>query len=179
MSKNLEIKARLSSDRGAIRIARRLHAHAQGILHQRDIYYKISPGRLKLRIINHRSAELIFYKRPDIKGGRYSTYMVLPVSHAKLTDEFCTAAFGRKGVVEKKRRLFLYKNSRIHIDDVRGLGTFIEFEVQVKYGLRQARALLDELSAEFCIAPATMLAPSYSDLLLRRKKVSKYRGMAH
>ena len=49
-------------------------------------------------------------------------------------------------VVEKKRRLFLYKNSRIHLDEVRGLGTFIEFEVLVKHGKQQAQKLLELLS---------------------------------
>ena len=169
MPQNLELKARISSVSEAVRAARRLHAQAKGVLYQRDIYYKISRGRLKLRIINDRSAELIFYRRPNKKGSRYSDYIVFPVSNAKLTNELCTAAFGQKVVVEKKRRLFLYKNSRIHLDEVRGLGTFVEFEVLVKHGIRQAQKLLEVLSTEFAIKQTAVLAFSYYDMLLQKK----------
>jgi adenylate cyclase class 2 len=170
MPQNLELKARISSTSKAIYITRRLHAKAKGILRQRDIYYKVTRGRLKLRIINNRSAELIFYNRPNRKGSRYSDYFVLPVKDARLTNALCTAAFGQKIVIEKKRRLFLYKNSRIHLDVVRGLGMFIEFEVLVKHGIRQAQMLLKMLSAEFAINQTATLAYSYSDMLLQKNR---------
>jgi adenylate cyclase, class 2 len=169
MPQNLELKARIASVSDAVHTAHRLKAHVKGMLHQRDIYYKVSRGRLKLRIINNHSTELIFYNRPNKKGSRYSDYFVLPVSNRKLTNELCTTAFGQKVVVEKKRRLFLYKNSRIHLDEVRGLGTFIEFEVLVKYGRRQAQKLLEVLSTEFAIKPTAVIALSYSDILLQKK----------
>lgn len=169
MPQNLELKARISSVSEAVHAAHRLKAQTKGILQQHDIYYKVSRGRLKLRIINDRSAELIFYRRPNKKGNRYSDYFVLPVSNARLTNELCTAAFGQKVVVGKKRRLFLYKNSRIHIDEVRGLGTFVEFEVLVKHGIRQAQKLLEVLSTEFVIKQTAVLAFSYSDMLLQKK----------
>jgi len=173
MPQNLELKARISSVSEADRIARRLNAQVKGILHQRDIYYKVSQGRLKLRIINNSSAELIFYNRPNKKGSRYSEYFILPVYDAKLTNELCTSAFGQKVVVEKKRRLFLYKNSRIHLDEVRGLGTFIEFEVIVKHGKRRAQKLLAVLTTEFGVKPATTVAVSYSDLIFNSKRIKK------
>jgi predicted adenylyl cyclase CyaB len=169
MPQNLELKAHISSVAAAVRIAHRLNAHAKGVLQQRDIYYKVPRGRLKLRIIKDRSAELIFYSRPNKKGSRYSDYFVLPVDDAVLTNALCTAAFGQKVVVEKKRRLFLYKNSRIHLDEVHRLGTFVEFEVLVKYGKRQAQKLLDVLSKDFAIKPAAIIGISYSDMLLHKK----------
>jgi predicted adenylyl cyclase CyaB len=173
MPQNLELKARISSTSEAVHVARRLHAHAKGILQQRDIYYKVSRGRLKLRIINNRSAELIFYNRPNRKGSRYSDYFVLPVKDAMLTNALCTAAFGQKVVVEKKRRLFLYKNSRIHLDEVRRLGTFIELEVLVKHGKQKAQKLLELLSAEFNIKHSAIVAVSYSDLLFNSRRTKE------
>jgi adenylate cyclase, class 2 len=118
MPQNLELKARISSVSEAVRTAHHLKAQAKGVLHQRDIYYKVSLGRLKLRIIQDHSAELIFYSRPNKKGSRYSDYFVLPVDDAILTNALCTTAFGQKVAVEKKRHLFFYKNSRIHLDEV-------------------------------------------------------------
>jgi predicted adenylyl cyclase CyaB len=173
MPQNLELKACVPSISEAIHVAQRLKAQVKEILLQRDIYYNVSRGRLKLRIINNRSAELIFYRRPNRKGSRYSDYFVLPVHDAKLTNALCMAAFGQKVVVEKKRRLFLYKNSRIHLDEVRGLGTFIEFEVLVKYGKQQAQKLLELLNAEFDLKHSAVVAGSYSDLLLKSKRTKE------
>ena len=173
MPQNLELKARISSVSEAVRAAHRLNAHAKGVLQQRDIYYKVPRGRLKLRIIKDRSAELIFYSRSNKKGSRYSDYFVLPVDDAVLTNALCTAAFGQKVVVEKKRRLFLYKNSRIHLDEVRGLGAFIEFEVLVIHGKRQAQKLLKLLSVEFGIQRTATVAASYSDLLFNTKRTKR------
>ncbi len=169
MRQNLELKARISSVSEAVHAAHRLKAKAKGILRQRDVYYKVSHGRLKLRIINDRSAELIFYNRPNKKGSRYSDYFLLHISNVRLVNELCTAAFGQKVVVEKKRRLFIYKNSRIHLDEVRELGTFIEFEVLVKHGRHQAQKLLEALVTKFNIRRATIIAVSYADLVLRNK----------
>jgi predicted adenylyl cyclase CyaB len=169
MPENLELKARISSISGAIRTARHIQAQSQGILRQRDIYYNVSHGRLKLRIINNHSAELIFYNRPNRNGSLFSNYIVLPVSNMRLSNELCTAAFGQKIIVKKKRCLFLYKNSRIHLDEVLNLGTFIEFEVLVKHGVRQAQKLLAELCMEFAITKAATTCFSYSDLLLQKK----------
>jgi predicted adenylyl cyclase CyaB len=169
MPQNLELKARIPSVSEAVRTAHRLKARAKGILRQCDIYYMVPRGRLKLRIINNRSAELIFYSRPNNKGSRYSDYLVLPVGNAKLTNALCRAAFGQKVVIEKKRRLFIYKNSRIHLDEVNGLGTFIEFEILVRYGKRQAQKLLEVLTKEFAITHAAILGISYSDMLLHKK----------
>ena len=95
---------------------------------------------------------------------------MLPVKDAILANALCTAAFGQKIVVEKKRRLFLYKNSRIHLDIVRGLGTFIEFEVLVKHGKKNAEKLLELLSAEFKIKRNAIVGVSYSDLLFKSRR---------
>ena len=173
MPQNLELKARIASVSNAVRVVHRLKAQRKGVLRQRDIYFKVSRGRLKLRTINNRSAELIFYKRPNKKGCRYSEYFILPVSNAKLTNELCSAAFGQKVIVDKKRRLFLFKNSRIHLDEVHGLGTFVEFEVLVKHGKRQAQKLLELLSVEFGIQRTATIAVSYSDLRYTTKRTKK------
>jgi adenylate cyclase, class 2 len=173
MPQNLEVKAHIPSVKEAARVARRLGAKAKGLLRQRDIYYNVSRGRLKLRIINNHTSELIYYNRPNKKGSRYSEYFVLPVRNAGLTNALCTSAFGQKVIVEKKRRLFLYENCRIHLDEVGGLGSFIEFEVLVKYGKRQARKILELLSTEFDVKHSSIIGGSYSDLLFKRKQSKK------
>ena len=37
---------------------------------------------------------------------------------------------GVKGEVRKRRHLFIYEQTRIHVDEVEGLGNFMELEVR-------------------------------------------------
>jgi predicted adenylyl cyclase CyaB len=170
MPQNLELKARILSMSDAVQAARNLNIHLKGILHQRDVYYNVPHGRLKLRIINAVKGEMIYYNRPDKEGRRYSDYFIIPVSNPKTANEFFKAALGQKVVVDKRRQLFLYKNGRIHLDIVQGLGSFIEFEVLVKYGKTQARILMEFLSRHFKIKRSSTIAVSYSDLVLCAEK---------
>jgi adenylate cyclase class IV len=66
--------------------------------------------------------------------------------------------------------VFLLKNARIHLDKVDRLGSFIEFEVIVRSGLRQARAMMKRLTKSFALEGQRSLAFSYSDLMLRNGK---------
>ena len=170
MPKNLELKAPLASFSRALRIARALGARSRGVLLQTDTYYRTSSGRLKLRVVNGRAAELIAYARPDTARGRYSTYVVLPVRDHRLADGLFRVLLGVRVVVRKRRTLFLYRNARIHLDAVEGLGAFVEFEVLVTRGKRQARTLFDELVSAFGIDRRRMIAGSYSDILESRSK---------
>jgi predicted adenylyl cyclase CyaB len=165
MPKNLELKARLSSLGNALRIARKINARYEGILHQTDRYYRCRHGRLKIRTEKSGRAEMIFYKRPNKKGSRISDYIVLPLNNPELLDKFFADSCGKKIKVEKRRILYLYKNSRIHLDRVRGLGMFIEFEVLVKHGRKQARDLMSFLVRKFEIKNSSRISVSYSDLL--------------
>jgi predicted adenylyl cyclase CyaB len=173
MPQNLELKARISSMSEAIHTARSLRMRFKGILRQRDIYYCVPQGRLKLRIVNAGKAEMIYYNRPNKKGRRYSDYHILPVTNPKLANNLFKAALGQRVVINKKRRLFLYKNARIHIDIVQGLGGFIEFEVLVNHGKSQAQLLMKRLSENFKIKNPATIGTSYSDLLLYAVKKRK------
>lgn len=44
--------------------------------------------------------------------------------------DILTISNGILGVVKKTRRLFMIDQTRIHIDDVQGLGSFLELEVR-------------------------------------------------
>jgi adenylate cyclase class IV len=56
---------------------------------------------------------------------------------------------------------------------VRGLGSFIEFEVLVKHGKWQAQKLLELLSVEFDIKRNATIAVSYFDLVFNSKRIKK------
>jgi predicted adenylyl cyclase CyaB len=173
MPQNLELKARISSILQICLKAEQLGAVLSGVLYQKDQYYRCSSGKLKLRTSNNGRPELIFYKRPDRRGARYSDYIVLPITDRKAADDVCSGCIGKEVKVVKKRHLYLYKNARIHVDSVSGIGSFLEFEVIVKYGKQQAQKMMQILIDHFQIKYSDRISLSYSDLLRRMKKRGK------
>ncbi len=170
MPKNLELKASYPSHDEALRIARALGARREGTLIQKDTYFLSGAERLKLREIRGDHAELIFYRRPNTGSTRYSEYSVLRVSEPRRVKSLFSRLFGTRAVVVKKRILFILKNARIHIDSVAGLGNYIEFEVLVLHGRKQAESLMALLQEQFRIRKRSLIGGSYSDLLLRRSR---------
>jgi adenylate cyclase class IV len=168
MPTNLEIKARINSLKAARKVAGALRARSQGILRQTDTYFKVKEGRLKLREINGNRLELIYYRRENSKGNRYSDYIVVDLTGQKDAKQILKAVFETTVVVKKKRELSLFRNSRIHIDSVADLGGFIEFEVLVTKGKKQAQALMSFLRREFRVQSSSLIAGSYSNMMRRR-----------
>jgi adenylate cyclase class 2 len=168
MPRNLEIKASIPSLRTALSICRRIGARRTELLRQTDTYFDVEKGRLKLREINGKKFELIYYERANHRGSRYSDYTIVSVDEPAAMKSICISLFGVKLIVRKNRILFLYRNARIHLDRVRDLGTFIEFEVLVKQGQRQARQLMEYLILEFGVSKKSSIAGSYEDLLYKK-----------
>jgi adenylate cyclase class IV len=158
--------------------------------HQLDTYFRVPSGRLKLREIDGQPPVLIWYERPDQTGARTlaphpappaphpaplavqtgartSLYYLVPVTEPALLKSVLTAALGSRGVIEKRREIFLWHNVRIHLDEVAGLGSFVEFEAVITSKEEEAKApgQLQFLCVEFGIAPADHLASSYADLV--------------
>jgi homotetrameric cytidine deaminase len=169
VSVNLEIKARdADPDATAARCAA-LGAVDQGVLHQRDTYFASRHGRLKLRDQDGDGAELIAYRRPDTTEAQESAFIRAPAGDPDRLRQALDAALGTTVVVVKRRRLFVWEHVRIHLDDVDGLGTFIELEAMVGPGLNTPEQAVDKvarLRAELAISDASLVATGYSDLLL-------------
>jgi homotetrameric cytidine deaminase len=159
LRRNLEIKARDPDPARTLKAALELGAEDRGELTQRDTYFASARGRLKLREQTPGEAELIQYRRPDEEGPRTSEFRVVPAA-AELRDAL-DAALGTLAVVEKRRRLLLADGVRIHLDDVDGLGTFVELEAP-EDGEQEAK--VERLREALQIGEP--IAGSYSDLLL-------------
>ena len=137
-------------------------------LSQRDTYFHVPHGRLRLRTINGTSAELIQYDRPDTRGDRWSTYTRVPVADPGVLEDALTRALGVRGVVEKVRGVYLYKSARIHIDELEGQGSFLEFEV-VETAPEEASRLMVELRRAFSVREEAIIAGSYADMPKQNK----------
>ena len=139
------------------------------MLVQRDTYFPAGRGRLKLREFGvGQEAELIAYVRPDAVEAAESSYVRAPLAASDELYEALDAALGTTVVVAKTRRLFLWEGVRIHLDDVDGLGTFIEFEAVLPDAgdLETARGKVAQLRAALEIPDDALVATGYADLLL-------------
>jgi predicted adenylyl cyclase CyaB len=164
---NLERKSR-HADFAAVRaVLRDLDAGRLCVEQQIDTYFHARTGRLKLRVIDARHAELIWYDRPDAGSIRASVYQRVPVDDPGSTESVLASALGVRGQVRKAREVWLWHNVRIHLDEVDGLGTFVEFEAVIDESSDEAISLvrLENLGLALELDPAGDVAGSYADLL--------------
>jgi adenylate cyclase, class 2 len=167
--RNLEVKAIDPNPHGTLEAALELGAEDQGVLRQRDTYFHAVQGRLKLRESPPQPAELISYARADRAGPKVSHYRVVPVAdHVALSDAL-RDTLGVRVVVEKARRLLVWRNVRIHLDRVTGLGDFVELEAVATSpgGLEVERDRVEDLRDALGIADDRLVARGYADLLTR------------
>jgi adenylate cyclase class IV len=148
-------------------LARALDAGAgdEGLLLQRDQFYGVSKGRLKLRTISGAGGELIAYDREDIVAARASDYGLSPTVDAAQLDEVLGRALERTGLLEKTRHVLILRNTRIHLDDVVGLGRFVELETAIQEESESdAVAEHDALITLLGLGDAERIAVGYMDL---------------
>lgn len=164
---NVELKARLLDLDAARCVAVSIATQHLGTQHQIDTYFHCRQGRLKLRQINGLSAQLIAYSRPDAEEPKTSDYRLVPVANPETLKAALAAALGVQIVVDKRREIYLVDNVRIHLDEVSGLGQFLEFEAVLGPDVDEVagQAQLAQLAEKFAIRPADRLAGSYADLL--------------
>jgi adenylate cyclase class IV len=163
---NIEIKAPLSSVTLVTEKAVALGATKQGVLHQIDTFFNVPVGYLKLRELEGWSAELIAYSRELGTGPRASDYVVASITDVAGVLEALTRSLGVRGRVEKERTLYLFKHTRIHLDDVRGLGAFLELET-VMDGIERGEAEAEAWSIirALDLDPGTFLDVPYLELM--------------
>jgi phosphinothricin acetyltransferase len=176
MPRNIEIKARVADESRLRRRIEALCSAAPERLVQHDTFYRGARGRLKLRRFADGSAELIHYERADATGPRSSVYSRCAVDEPDALAVVLERAFGVLGVVRKERLLYLAGETRVHLDRVDGLGTFVELEVVLAPEQTEAygRGRASELMGELGIEATDLVAAAYVDLLA----VARGRGAA-
>jgi predicted adenylyl cyclase CyaB len=169
--KNIELKARDRTLADDVRTCRRIGAQFQEVLRQRDTYFRVKAGRLKLREFGPGRAELIAYQRPNTPRARVCEYVVQPVDDPAPLRRLLGACLGTLAEVRKTRRLYLWKGVRIHLDDVRDLGRFLEFEAVLGTGgasPARGRARVEFLRNAFNVRVHDIVRGSYLDLEVKR-----------
>lgn len=167
MPANIEIKARLHDRVAMLRRIAALTAAAPVVLEQEDTFFRCPRGRLKLRRFPDGNGELIFYDRPDTAGSRESHYELARIADTASLRTVLAQALGGMQTVIKTRLLFHVGQTRIHVDDVAGLGDFLELEVVLAPGQPAAdgHRIAAGLMGQLGILPGDLLETAYADML--------------
>jgi homotetrameric cytidine deaminase len=166
--RNVELKARDPEPERTLAAALAHGAADEGVLEQRDTYFAAREGRLKLREERGRPAQLIAYARADEAAARTSAYHLVDVPDPAVAAAALEAALGVTVVVAKRRRLLLWEGVRIHLDEVDGLGSWVELEAVAAPGsdLRAEHETVARLRNVLGIADAHVVARGYAAMLL-------------
>ena len=167
MPRNIEIKARIDSVAALLPRALAVAGGAPEMIEQDDTFFAVPQGRLKLRLFADGSAELIHYRRPDTGEAKASDYVLVAAPDPAALREALARACGVLGRVRKRRWLLRAGPTRIHLDQVEGLGDFMELEVVLAAGQADAEgvAIAERLMRELGLTEAPRIAGAYLDLL--------------
>jgi predicted adenylyl cyclase CyaB len=167
MPSNIEIKARVPNFTEIKARAEQLSSTPLEIIPQEDIFFNVPQGRLKLRILAPDYGQLIYYTRPDQEGPKRSDYHIALTSDPENLKRTLELAYGIRGIVKKTRYLYLVGQTRVHLDDVEGLGQFMELEVVMREGQGDAegQAIAEELISAFGVERSDLLEGAYMDFL--------------
>ena len=167
--RNIEIKAHVR-DRRHVRAFMRARGSRHEVQHQRDVFFHAPHGRLKLRCFPDGTGVLVAYERADQTGPKLSDYTLAEVQDAEKLEEALSRSLGIRGIVEKKREIAIVGQTRVHLDDVKELGVFLELEVVLRprQSAKQGLAVAKRLMAELHVEDRDLLDRAYMDMLEER-----------
>jgi len=174
MARNVEIKARVDDLASVEDRARAIAGSGPIDLAQDDTFFACARGRLKLRELGDGHGELIHYFRADDSGPKVSDYVISPAPDPQSLREALGRAFGIIGRVRKRRRLYHLDRTRIHLDDVEGLGAFVELEVVLRDGeaVERGRAEAARIMGLLGIDESQLVQGAYVDLFAPAKETA-------
>ncbi|HEX5041527.1 MAG TPA: class IV adenylate cyclase [Candidatus Polarisedimenticolaceae bacterium] len=167
VGRNLEIKARVRDAAGMAARAAALAGEPPQVIRQEDTFFPVQEGRLKLRVLGDDRGELIYYRRADVRGPKTSSYAIAPTDRPRELQAVLTAALGARDTVRKQRTVYLAGRTRIHLDEVQDLGSFVELECVLGPGdgMDGAQAELSDLMVRLGVDAADLIEGAYADLL--------------
>jgi len=167
MPANIEIKARARDFADLRQRAEALSDSPVQVIPQEDTFFHTIRGRLKLRQLAPERGQLVYYERPDQDGPKRSNYHIFETSDPSGLKATLSLALGVRGVVRKTRYLYLVGQTRVHLDEVEGLGEFMELEVVLRPEQSDAegQAIAHDLMTRLGVREEDLLEGAYMDLL--------------
>ena len=168
--RNIEAKYRCDDLLAVLGRAKSLGAKDAGVVRQSDRFFEATFGRLKLRQIGDGRAELISYVRQDVAAAKGSDYCIYHTAAPEELAGVLAHCLESRGVVQKARTLLLWRNTRIHLDEVDGLGTFVELETVIhEQNEHSARDELKQIAGALVLSDEDLMSEAYIDLLAAAK----------
>ncbi|CAD5215413.1 unnamed protein product [Bursaphelenchus xylophilus] len=136
---------------------------------QQDTYFNVPYGQLKLRKTypNKEQGELISAKSishiPHLVETRATR--IHEASALKKTLELCISELG---TIKKKRRVYVKDNVRINLDDVEGLGVYVDVEIK-KDATNDVEKQAVEVKKALGITDDMIVTSNYLELYRKRK----------
>jgi predicted adenylyl cyclase CyaB len=170
MPVNIEIKARARDFANLRQRAEALSDTPVQVIPQEDTFFHSPNGRLKLRQLATYRGQLVYYERPDQEGPKRSNYHIFETSDPEGLKTALRLALGVRGVVRKTRYLYLVGQTRLHLDEVEGLGEFMELEVVLRpeQSDTEGQAIARDLMVRLGVCAEDLLEGAYMDLLERK-----------
>ncbi len=172
MARNIEIKAKIPGMSRLRTLVESIADVGPEIIDQEDTFYNCPNGRLKLRDFLDDTGVLIYYQRDDSTGPTKSEYLLSQTDNPKALKAVLEGALGKKAVIRKCRTLYKIGQTRVHLDEVENLGSFVELEVVLgddqtsDEGITIAKELMGKLE----IKKDCLENVAYVDLLLSNHK---------
>lgn len=171
---NVELKVKCDNHERIRRLIEEKDGKHFGTDHQIDTYFRVPKGRLKMRQGNIENA-LIYYQRQNSKVPSTSEFMLYQGQDLAELKEMLAASLGVLVIVDKIREIYFIGNVKIHLDDVKGLGLFVEIEARDLRGSfteEQLRKQCQEFMDFFGFSNDDIVGLSNSDMLLSSLKSS-------
>ena len=165
---NIEFKAKANNIEALEEKLLSLNPQFIGEDHQKDTYYNVNTGRLKLREGNIENA-LIWYQREDVGGAKQSDILLYKHAPDDALKNILNKVHGVKIIVDKIRKIYFVENVKFHFDRVEGLGTFVEVEAIDRNGEIGIEKLKDQCNfyINFLeIKTENFMKKSYSDMMM-------------
>jgi len=182
--KLVELKAKVDDLDVIRRELTGLGAQHIGTFRQNDVYFDVPKGRLKLREVEGSNrAELVYYERENVAGPKRSDVFIVKIQEPAFFKILLQRLLKTRAIVEKVREIYRYQGTQIHLDRVKKLGTFIEFERKTSVdtqAIRKNQRVLEKLMEKLEISSEKLEKLSYSDLILmaeleiKRGQLEKY-----
>ncbi|KAK2579028.1 hypothetical protein KPH14_002822 [Odynerus spinipes] len=171
--RNIEIKAKIDDPEVLVDKLKKITKCECTVIKQCDTFFKTSKGRLKLRQFEDGTGELIYYERTNMTGPKLCNYQITKISAETCGDlkNTLSLCYGTHGIVEKIRHLFMIDQTRVHIDDVNGLGSFMELEVVLNdnQDISMGEQIAQDIMTQLGIHRESLVPEAYVDLLNKKK----------
>jgi predicted adenylyl cyclase CyaB len=166
----IEFKAPVTN---LVALDQQVRALGAEFMHERreqDLCLDFPDGILVLREPEGASADLLTYRRESLGEFQSAEVEVAEVGAPREVGAMLRGRFGVRAEVEKTRRTFQWRRTQIQLDQVFGLGMFVELQTLVTgEDDEAAKSELREALATLGIDVHTSEIRSYADMLLEQQ----------